>query len=477
MIVLLYMLKLTLCSGLFFGYYLIMLRNKPFHQYNRYYILATVVLPVVLPLISIPIAFVAQPSNGSLIKTLNVISMGGLEDEFIITAQTTFLRSLLTMQNVFLCIYVTGFIIFIAPVIKSLLFITNINSKHALRFIDGVAFYNTAEPGAPFSYFNAIYWNRSISLNSEEGRYILRHELFHIHEKHSYDIVFMQCITGLCWFNPFYHLMKMELQTIHEFLADRYATGQSDRRRYAELLVLHAMQKKQITTVNQFFNNQTKRRITMLTTNTNRYNYLGKIMALPLLFVIFCAFTLNVQQRSDAAMLQKTVQTDTIPATTLAKMNPGDTVRVDVNKNAAVFKLRNGDSIITSLKELTALNKKNKDERSSDQSPVFTKLEVEAAYPGGHEGWSAYLNKSLQYPGEAAAKKIEGTVIVQFVVDKAGDIGNVEAISGPNDGGLREEAIRVVKNSGKWIPGKQNGLTVKSYRKQPLTFKLSDKSL
>lgn len=477
MIVLLYILKSILCSGLFYGYYLIILRNKPFHQYNRYYILATTMLSVVLPLVSVPIVFVAQPSNESFIKTFSVISMGGWEDEFIITAQTSFLWSLVTMQNVLLCIYVTGFIIFIAPVIKSFLFITSINSKYARGFIDRVAFYNTAEPGTPFSFFYAIYWNRSISLKSEEGQYILRHELFHIREKHSYDIVFMQCITAICWFNPFFHLMKMELQTIHEFLADRYATGRSDKYRYAQLLVLHAMQKKQITIANQFFHNQIKRRVTMLTTNTNRYNYLDKIMALPLLFVIFCAFTLNVQQRSDAGMLRKTLQTDTLPATTLAKMNPGDTVRVDVNKNVVVFRLRNGDSIITSLKELKALDKKSKDERSSDQAPIFTKLEAEAAYPGGHEGWSAYLNKSLQYPREAAAKSIEGTVIVQFIVDQAGDLRNVQAISGPTDGGLREEAIRVVKNSGKWIPGKQNGISVKSYRKQPLTFKVSGKSI
>ena len=86
----------------------------------------------------------------------------------------------------------------------------------------------------------------------------------------------------------------------------------------------------------------------------------------------------------------------------------------------------------------------------------------------------AYLNKTFKYPKNAADKKIEGTVDVEFIVDKEGNVSKVEAISGPTTGGLRKEAIRVIKNSGKWIPGKQNGVAVKSYRKVPITFKLSD---
>ena len=61
-------------------------------------------------------------------------------------------------------------------------------------------------------------------------------------------------------------------------------------------------------------------------------------------------------------------------------------------------------------------------------------------------------------------------MVVQFIVDKAGTVSDVEAISGPQE--LRDEAVRVIKKSGKWTPAVQNGRQVKSYKKQPITFKL-----
>jgi periplasmic protein TonB len=105
-----------------------------------------------------------------------------------------------------------------------------------------------------------------------------------------------------------------------------------------------------------------------------------------------------------------------------------------------------------------------------DWDKTFTKVEIESDYPGGTSAWQRYLNKSLKYPQEAIDQEIQGTVIVQFIVDKAGNVSDVEAISGPNE--LREEAVRVIKKSGQWTPAVQNGRQVKSYKKQPITFRL-----
>ncbi|MFT3827062.1 MAG: energy transducer TonB [Chitinophagaceae bacterium] len=105
-----------------------------------------------------------------------------------------------------------------------------------------------------------------------------------------------------------------------------------------------------------------------------------------------------------------------------------------------------------------------------DWDKTFTKVEIESEYPGGMAAWQRYLYKQLKYPQDAIDNEIQGTVVVQFVVDKEGNVSNVEAISGPNE--LRDEAIRVVKKSGKWTPAVQNGRQVKSYKKQPIVFKL-----
>jgi protein TonB len=109
-----------------------------------------------------------------------------------------------------------------------------------------------------------------------------------------------------------------------------------------------------------------------------------------------------------------------------------------------------------------------KDEEDWDKT--FTKVEIESDYPGGQGAWLRYLQKNLQYPQDAIDNEIQGTVTVQFIVDKEGMVSDVEAIAGPNE--LRGEAVRVIKKSGKWEPAVQNGRKVKSYKKQPITFRL-----
>lgn len=103
---------------------------------------------------------------------------------------------------------------------------------------------------------------------------------------------------------------------------------------------------------------------------------------------------------------------------------------------------------------------------------IFTKVEIESQYPGGPGAWQRYLNKAFHFPQEAQENGIQGTVTVKFIVDKDGNVSDVEAESGPTNGGLREEAVRVIKKSGRWEPAVQNGRKVKSYKKQPITFKL-----
>jgi protein TonB len=107
-----------------------------------------------------------------------------------------------------------------------------------------------------------------------------------------------------------------------------------------------------------------------------------------------------------------------------------------------------------------------------DPDKTFTKVEIEAEFPGGDTAWIRFLNHNLRYPDDAVNNEIKGTVIVQFIVDADGKVSDIQAISGPKKGGLREEAVRVVKASGNWTPAIQNGVKVRCYKKLPLVFKL-----
>ena len=110
--------------------------------------------------------------------------------------------------------------------------------------------------------------------------------------------------------------------------------------------------------------------------------------------------------------------------------------------------------------------------KKDDDDGIFRSVEIESSFPGGVQAWARFLNKNLRYPDEALSKEIQGIVMVQFIVDKEGNISDVTTLSGPDDGGLREEAIRVIKKSGKWTPAQQNGRYVKSYKRQPVIFRI-----
>lgn len=106
-----------------------------------------------------------------------------------------------------------------------------------------------------------------------------------------------------------------------------------------------------------------------------------------------------------------------------------------------------------------------------DEDAIILKVEIESEYPGGITAWQRFLNRNLHYPQDAVDNEIQGTVVVQFIVDKEGNVSDVEAVSGPPE--LKAEAVRVIKKSGKWTPAIQNGRKVKSYKKQPIGFRIS----
>jgi protein TonB len=104
------------------------------------------------------------------------------------------------------------------------------------------------------------------------------------------------------------------------------------------------------------------------------------------------------------------------------------------------------------------------------KNTFFQKVEIESEFPGGAKAWLQFLNEHLKYPKKAVRKKIEGTVLLQFIVDKDGSISDLSAVSG--DPILVEAALAAMKDSPNWRPATQNGKRVKSYKKQPIHFKL-----
>jgi len=113
------------------------------------------------------------------------------------------------------------------------------------------------------------------------------------------------------------------------------------------------------------------------------------------------------------------------------------------------------------------------EKKDDDENKIFDKVEIDASFPGGETKWRQYLqnNANAQVANDNGAPEGTYTTVVQFVVDKDGNISDVRALT--NHGyGMEEEAMRVIRKGPKWVPAVQNGRQVKAYRKQPITFQV-----
>lgn len=321
MSILVYFLKMTLCSGILFGYYHLFLRNQRFHHYNRFYLLACLLLSVLVPLIRIPVFEATGTMNQVAYQTAKVVTIPThVTDNAGRMAPDTI--NYFTPGTLLWLIYAGGICLLLFGVVRGLLYIRTLSKRYQYEPMQGMRFYQTHEPGTPFSFFRSIYWNEALDLNSSEGQQIFRHELFHVQQRHSADTMLAEIVTVLGWFNPFFHLIRRELRAIHEFLADQYAASGSNRYRYAELLVQQVMASRAASLTSPFFQNQLKRRIAMITQlNQSPYGYWSRVMILPVATILFFSITLHAQdkqaKRTDA---KDTTAIDTIPASQLRAM-------------------------------------------------------------------------------------------------------------------------------------------------------------
>lgn len=289
-----YVIQVIIVSGLLYGYYHWVLRNKKFHHYNRYYLLGAALLSILIPLINIPVYFTEEQASSSFVySTLTVFSGSSEEEAVTLYATIPEKTNWFTWNHILPLIYISVAAIVFLRIVFSILKIRRIIRRHTVEKIDQIRFLNTDEPGTPYSFFRWLFWNRKIELNSAKGEQIFRHELFHIEQKHSLDILFFELLTVAGWFNPFFHLMKKETRAIHEFLADQFAVTENNRWDYAELLLMQVLNTDQ-RLVHPFFHNQIKRRIAMITSpQKTSHQYLRKLMVLPVtaLAVMLFAFS------------------------------------------------------------------------------------------------------------------------------------------------------------------------------------------
>ncbi len=288
-----YLLKMGLISLLLFGYYRLFLHNRSFHQYNRYYLLGVIPLSLTLPLITLPSAYPiwVKVKTPTLFGAWHSIVPGDWKEQTDLSAPSKLIQHFPEWQELALVIYLLLAALLICSFFRQLRYIRRLSDKYSREKIGDIDFFMTHEPGTPFTFLNTIFWNDQMDINSSLGRQVFQHELYHIRQKHTLDLLSMKTILILFWFNPIFYLIYREIRTLHEFLADRFALSGGDKYQYAELLVWHTIYSRPSSLLHPFFHSSIKRRITMITQlKSATSGTMNRVMALPLLLLLLCAF-------------------------------------------------------------------------------------------------------------------------------------------------------------------------------------------
>lgn len=299
-----YVLKVIICSGILYGYYRLALHNKIFHRWNRFYLLCAVLMSLSFPLIKINIWHTPSDDDGQVIKLLNVVTTG---DEMVFEASRNGHFHLTGEQGVAILYILISLVLFVV-LTQTLIRLNKLIRHHVVQKIQQIHFVDTEAKGTPFSFFRYIFWNHHIDVNSATGKKIFLHELTHVKEKHSADRLFMNIVLIFLWCNPFFWLIRREMNMIHEFIADSKAVDDNDTSAFAAMILQAAYPQQAFGLTSNFFNSSIKRRLQMLTKMQNpRVTYIGRILALPLLTIIFLAFTVKTKQNLTSGEVIKTI--------------------------------------------------------------------------------------------------------------------------------------------------------------------------
>jgi hypothetical protein len=292
-----YLLKSTILSGVFFGYYTLFLKNTIYHAYNRFYLLASMALSLAIPFFKLSMFSVTEEQVAGakhVLIYLTQLPASPVQDENI----SWEIIIIATISSLFLCYLV-----------YSVLRIFRLKAKNSHTQMGEFTFIETDLDEAPFSFFSNLFWKKSISMEDESGQKILKHELAHIREKHSWDRLFSQIICAVFWMNPFNWFIQKELQNIHEFIADREAVGAGEVDAFAKMLLQTHYGNHFLNPSHSFYYSSIKRRIIMLTISQSpKYAYLRKVAVLPMLAFILALFSIQLSAQKPKPKKKAEVQ-------------------------------------------------------------------------------------------------------------------------------------------------------------------------
>lgn len=372
-----YLLQTNLYLVMFMGFYALLLKNETFFRHNRIYLNSSIILSFAIPFFNTQWfrdLFITQKLRDVTAMPTTLVYdtvVVGLKDE----------ANAWSLGNIIIWIYVCGVVFFL------------------LRFLVGLFLLRSnlkLEKGSAFSFFNHLVVDKELP----NAATIIDHEKVHIRQWHSADIILIEMVAILNWFNPVIYLYNIEIRHIHEFIADEEAANlMQSKSNYALLLFSNTMGIDPTRLSNNFFNKSLlKRRISMLNKTKSRrtglwkYGFSAPLFAMMLIFSAASVATEKTELIARAEQLISPLKAD---------------------KNTKII-----------FSEPTSKDIYKK-EQSSPSKPKYEKSASESKNMDDISALRKHIQRNIKYPSSARQNKITGYVLVNFKI-KDKKISNVQ---------------------------------------------------
>ena len=520
-----YLLKINIAIALFYAFYRLFFYKDTFFTWRRTALLCFFGVSALVPLLDIQTWISAQEPMAAVADLYSVMLT-----ELTVKPQPQAMDWHQVMKEGIGLIYWVVAALLLTRLFVQLASILRLARQCPTQEVDGILIHRLSCEEGPFSFFRWIFVCPDAHSEAELHE-ILTHERTHARQWHSVDVLAGELACIACWFNPFVWLMRREIRTNLEYLADErvLATGH-DAKAYQYHLLGLSHHKAAATIYNSFNVLPLKKRIIMM--NKKRTRKIGRtkyLMFLPLAALLMIVSNIETVARStkkiatevltpkadtpQPASVQKTSPTQEksitykgkivdeagnplgnvqiitdrkFQSTTVYTTNTSGNFRVETSSEAGIlfeYTGKDGKKLARVFKatELAQMDPDNmvivlipmvNDTLTAPD--IFEVVEKMPEFPeGGMAGLMQYLNKNIRYPEAAKKAGTEGRVTVQFVVEKDGSISNVKTIREVSPD-LDQEAIRVISEMPKWKPGTQRGEPVRVRYTVPVVFRLSE---
>lgn len=566
-----FILKSTLCLGVLYAVYVFLLEKEKMHRFNRFFLLSSLVFSLAIPFVTFEI----------IVESVAVVSQEAMPllpvSSVVVEAKTDYLP--IALWSLYGVVTTALSVRFILNLIK----IRQKIKTNPTESIQSSTLVLLDEAVLPHTFLDYVFINKEDYEKRKIEDELYAHELTHARQKHTLDILFIEILKTLFWFNPMFVLYKKAIQLNHEFLADEnVVSSYNNVPFYQNLLLEKASWNSNFYLASNLNFLVTKKRLIMMTkTASARIILLKKIALLPLLtgLVYFlCAETVAQQKNETPTHEPQTADNKTRDEyfagvrikvykngyTTATETKGSDLLldklyeeltpkekekyavwlhvpkamqkksltqkELDVYKDAQKFAIWidgknvpntelnhykpkeiayfSGSSVFKNARtkkhpqpfqfwfythsyfdksemgkpqekygsDLIEIFENHKDKKGNKQTVItnkvsahhnlYTETEKAPTFQGGLQEFYTYIGANFKLPN---VKNLEGKIMMQFVVETDGSLTEIKTLKDIGHG-TGDEAIRVLKNAPKWVPGEQDGKPVRVMYTLPISI-------